>query len=94
MFARYTSPVESMLRYRIWDVEVRSPSRGRSRGRYASIPAIVVFGDMDGVLVIPEEVVEEVLTKAEEAKEVEDKVRAEIRRGMPVKDVEAKYGRL
>ena len=35
---------------------------------------------MDGVLVIPEEVVEEVLTKAEEAKEVEDKVRAEIRR--------------
>ena len=35
---------------------------------------------MDGVLVIPEDVVEEVLTKAEEAKEVEDKVRAEIRR--------------
>jgi regulator of RNase E activity RraA len=49
---------------------------------------------MDGVLVISEDVVGEVLTKAEEAKEVEDKVRAEIRWGMPVKDVEAKYGRL
>ena len=49
---------------------------------------------MDGVPVIPEEVAKEVLTKAEETKSVEDKVRAEIRRGGPVKDLEAKYGRL
>jgi len=95
VLARYTSsPVESMLRYRIWDVEVPLALSGTLTSQVRLDPGNWVFGDMDGVLVIPEEVVEEVLTKAEEAKEVEDKVRAEIRRGMPVKDVEAKYGRL
>jgi 4-hydroxy-4-methyl-2-oxoglutarate aldolase len=94
VFARYTSPVESMLCYRIWDVEVPLALSGTLTSQVRLDPGSWVFGDMDGVLVIPEDVVEEVLTKAEEAKEVEDKVRAEIRRGMPVKDVEAKYGRL
>ena len=66
MFARYTSPVESMLRYRIWDVEV----------------PLALSGTLTSQV------------RLDSAKEVEDKVRAEIRRGMPVKDVEAKYGRL
>ena len=83
-----------MLRYRIWEVEVPLALSGTLMSQVRLDPGSWIFGDMDGVLVIPEEVAKEVLTKAEEAKSVEDKVRAEIRRGVPVKDLEAKYGRL
>ncbi len=57
-------------------------------------PGDWIFGDMDGVLVIPAEAVGEVLVRAEEAKTVEDRVRSEIQRGVPVPRVYAKYGRL
>jgi regulator of RNase E activity RraA len=57
-------------------------------------PGDWIFGDMDGVLVIPKEALEEVLAKSEEAKDIEDKVREEVQRGVPVADVFDKYGRL
>jgi regulator of RNase E activity RraA len=57
-------------------------------------PGDWVFGDVDGVVIVPAAVVDEVLTKAEAAREVEDQVRADIRRGVPVRDVYRKYGRL
>jgi regulator of RNase E activity RraA len=57
-------------------------------------PGDWIFGDEDGVLVIPKEALDEVLAKSEEAKDVEDKVRQEVQAGVPVIDVYNKYGRL
>jgi 4-hydroxy-4-methyl-2-oxoglutarate aldolase len=94
VFARYTSPIESLRRSRIHDLEVPIAMTGTLSSQVRVNPGDWVFGDVDGVLVIPREELEEVLTRSEEAKEIEDKVREEVRRGTPVGEVHARYGRL
>jgi regulator of RNase E activity RraA len=94
VFARYTSPIESKLRYRVRDIEVPIALSGTLTSQVRIDPGDWVFGDVDGVVIVPAAVVDEVLTKAEAAREVEDQVRADIRRGVPVRDVYRKYGRL
>lgn len=51
-----------------------------------------IFGDLDGVVVIPQDNLVEVLTKASEKVRREDNVREELRSGVSVYDVFAKYG--
>jgi len=94
VFARYTSPIESLRRSRIHDIEVPISMTGTLTSQVRVDPSDWIFGDEDGVLVIPAEALDEVLVKAEEAKDVEDKVREEVRAGVPVIDVYNKYGRL
>lgn len=94
VFARYTSPIESLGRSRIHDLEVPIAMTGTLTSQVRVNPGDWVFGDMDGVLVIPRDALDEVLAKSEEAKEIEDKVRADVRRGVPVADVYDTYGRL
>lgn len=94
VFTRYTSPIESLGRSRIRDLEVPISMTGTLSSQVRVNPGDWVFGDMDGVLVIPKDALEEVLAKSEEAKDIEDKVREEVQRGVPVSDVFDKYGRL
>jgi 4-hydroxy-4-methyl-2-oxoglutarate aldolase len=94
VFARYTSPIESLRRSRIHDIEVPISMTGSLTSQVRVNPGDWIFGDEDGVLVIPAGALEEVLAKSEEAKDVEDKVRNEVQAGVPVIDVYNKYGRL
>lgn len=94
VFARYTSPIESLRRSRIHDIEVPISMTGTLTSQVRVNPGDWVFGDEDGVLVIPQDALAEVLAKSEEAKDIEDKVRAEVQAGVPVADVYNKYGRL
>jgi 4-hydroxy-4-methyl-2-oxoglutarate aldolase len=55
-------------------------------------PGDLVFGDYDGVVVIPRQIAEEAITRAEEKVEAENKVREELQRGESVSDVWKKYG--
>jgi 4-hydroxy-4-methyl-2-oxoglutarate aldolase len=55
-------------------------------------PGDIVFGDFDGVIVIPREIAEEAITRAEEKAEAENKVREELQRGESVSSVWEKYG--
>lgn len=55
-------------------------------------PGDLVFGDRDGVLVIPEELAEEALTRAFEKVSSENLVREAFRRGMPAVEAFARYG--
>jgi regulator of RNase E activity RraA len=57
-------------------------------------PGDWLFGDMDGVMVIPADKVEAVLIRAEEVLTIENRSRDEIRAGGDVADIYAKYGRL
>lgn len=52
----------------------------------------IVFGDVDGVLIIPKTVAEEVITKALEKASTEKTMRKAIERGMLVTDAFAKFG--
>ncbi|MCI2415977.1 hypothetical protein MOQ72_00945 [Saccharopolyspora sp. K220] len=94
VFARYTTPIESLRRSRIHDLEVPVSMTGTLSSQVRVNPGDWIFGDEDGVLVIPKDALEEVLAKSEEAKDIEDKVREEVQAGVPVADVYAKYGRL
>ncbi len=55
-------------------------------------PGDLVFGDVDGVLVVPQPIVKQALKLAVEKVEGEDRTRAELREGALLADVFAKYG--
>lgn len=55
-------------------------------------PGDLVFGDIDGIVVVPGEVVEEVVEKAFEKIAGENLVRDALRSGMLLKDAFAKFG--
>ena len=52
----------------------------------------LVFGDVDGVLIVPREIVEEVMEKALEKAAGEKVVRKAIEGGMSTTDAFAKFG--
>ena len=52
----------------------------------------IVFGDIDGVLIIPKEIAPEVLEKAIEKASTEKTMRKAIENGMLVTDAFAKFG--
>ncbi len=54
-------------------------------------PGDIVFGDRSGVVIIPQEKLEEVVAKAEELFEKEEAMIAEIRTGRPMLEVDNKY---
>ncbi|MBO0703094.1 MAG: RraA family protein [Candidatus Dormibacteraeota bacterium] len=94
VFARYLSPIESLRRSRIRDLEVPISMTGTLTSQVRVNPGDWVFGDWDGVLVIPQDALHDVLARAEEAAAIESKTRAEVQAGVPVSEVYAKYGRL
>jgi 4-hydroxy-4-methyl-2-oxoglutarate aldolase len=55
-------------------------------------PGDLVFGDIDGVVIIPKEIEEEVFQKSVEKASAENKVRHEIEDGMSSTEAFAKYG--
>ena len=54
-------------------------------------PGDFVFGDVDGVVIIPKPVIEEVITLAEEKRSKENLARDALRAGMSVKEMYEKY---
>lgn len=94
VFCRYLSPIESLLRSRIRDVEVPIAMSGSLSSQVRVDPGDWIFGDVDGVIVIPKDVLLEVVAKAEENEHIESLTRAEVRAGVPVSEVYKKYGRL
>jgi regulator of RNase E activity RraA len=94
VFTRYLSPIESRKRTRISGIEVPIAVTGTLTAQIRADPGDWIFGDMDGVIVIPADKVDAVLTRAEEIMGIENRSRNEIRAGGDVADIYAKYGRL
>lgn len=91
-FARYTSPIESLSRLRIHEVDVPLSLVG-ALGRVAVNPGDWVVADEDAVLVVPDGVVDEVLDAAQALEEIERLSRSELRAGADINEVFRKYGR-
>ncbi|MFN3325642.1 MAG: RraA family protein [Bryobacteraceae bacterium] len=88
VFCRYRTPRDIRGRWRL--VESNVPIQ---IGRATIRPGDFIVGDRDGVLVIPVEIAEEVITKAEEVVHTEDLVRKSVLEGMLPIDAYEKYGR-
>ncbi|MBL8211084.1 MAG: RraA family protein [Bryobacterales bacterium] len=89
VFAAFACSASSVGRWNIqaFQVTVRI-------GETTIHPNDFVFGDSDGVVVVPREVIVDVLTDAEDIQRRETGMREELRRGLSVKDAYARYGSL
>jgi 4-hydroxy-4-methyl-2-oxoglutarate aldolase len=89
VFAKFKCSASSVGR---WDIkEYQIPIK---IGNTVIHPGDFVFGDVDGVVIVPQNLTMEVLLKAEDLFEREKGMREELRRGVSVKDTYAKYGAL
>jgi 4-hydroxy-4-methyl-2-oxoglutarate aldolase len=90
-FRRYHSPVEALQRWSYYRWQQPIALRGSMSATVIVRPGDFIFGDIDGVLVIPIERLEEVLRLSEEHAAIENRARAEF--ADPTKDVEEVYAR-
>jgi len=93
VFVRYTSHIESNGRWMIKDVQTPISLTGQLQTQVRVRPGDFIVGDCDGVVVIPREIVEEVLIRAEKVEEVEQKSREDLAGGALFEEVFKKYGR-
>lgn len=89
VFARFKCAASSVGRWSIHEYQV--PIR---IGDVLIHPGDYVFGDIDGVVVIPQNIVLDVLGSAEDVYQRETSMRRELRAGAPIQTVYEKYGAL
>lgn len=92
VYARYRTPVQSIGRWKVtaWQVPAYLP--GATKQHVIVNPGDFVLGDVDGVIVVPYDVVEKVLNEAERLTATEVRIRAELDAGATLEQVLAKYG--
>jgi len=93
-FCRYQLPVEAFGRWRAIDYQKKIYFKGDLQDKVEINPGDFIFGDIDGVLIIPKELTEEILLKCEEVYEAENVSRVDYKSGMDPIDVFKKYKRL
>jgi 4-hydroxy-4-methyl-2-oxoglutarate aldolase len=81
LFARYRSPVEAFGRVITIDHQVPIRMSGELTETVIVNPGDFIFGDLDGVLVIPKDLTLPVLLEAERIAGIEDAARADFQRG-------------
>lgn len=88
VFCRFRNCASSVGRWSIreWMITVKI-------GNTTINPDDFVFGDIDGVVIIPKELTTDVLLKTEEIVTRENKMRVEIAKGVRISDVYKKYGK-
>jgi 4-hydroxy-4-methyl-2-oxoglutarate aldolase len=89
VFARFKSSASSIGR---WDI--KSYQVTIKIGETVIEPGDFVFGDSDGVVVVPKAITLDVLVAAEDLHRRESGMRAELRQGLSVKEAYSKYGSL
>jgi regulator of RNase E activity RraA len=89
VFAAFKSPASSIGRWNIREYEVPIKI-----GNTIIHPGDFVFGDVDGVVIVPKAIVQDILASAEDVYRREGAMRDELSRGVPIKDAYAKYGSL
>jgi regulator of RNase E activity RraA len=88
VFARYRTPADIRGRWRLvaWNIPIVI-------GSVSIAPGDLILGDRDGVVVIPQAIAEEVVSKAEEVVRTENLVRAAILEGVLPLEAYQRFGR-
>lgn len=92
VYARYRTPVQSIGRWRVTGAQENVYLRGATTARVLVRPGDFILGDEDGVIVIPSDIVEAVLERAEQLTAVEQRIRAEVAGGLSLQDALKRYG--
>lgn len=92
VFATYRTPVQSIGRWRVthWQTPVYLPG---ATGRHVTVhPGDFVLADEDGAIVIPSQLVDEVLVEAEAVTRREAELRDVLRAGTPLQEAIDRFG--
>jgi 4-hydroxy-4-methyl-2-oxoglutarate aldolase len=92
VYARYRTPVQSIGRWRVTGWQERVHLRGATARRVAVDPGDFILGDDDGVIVVPADIVEQVLVRAEHLTTLEQRIRADLAAGLTLSQALDKYG--
>lgn len=93
-FCRYQTPVEAYKRWSYYDWGLTVGLRGALTATVLVHPGDFVFGDLDGVVIVPMELRDEVLLRAESLVQHENEVRQEFLSGADPVEVYRRHGRL
>ena len=93
VFARYRCPIEAFGRYTLIDCQVPIRVAGALTETVVVNPDDFIFGDEDGVLVIPKKLTLQVLLECERIKELENQAREDFARGDDPLEVFQRYKR-
>ena len=93
-FCRYQSPIEAYQRWSYYEWQVPVGLRGALSSVVPVRPGDFIFGDLDGVVVVPKEQCVEILLKAERLVEEETAARGELLAGHDPVEVYRKYGKM
>ena len=93
VFARYRSPVEAFGRYKLIECQVPIRIAGELRDTVLVNPGDFIFGEEDGVIVIPKELTLEVLLECERIMGLENEARRDFARGDDPFEVFQRYKR-
>lgn len=94
VFARFRNPVEAFGRYMMMACQVPILLSGETTETVRVDPGDFIFGEADGVLVIPKNLTLQVLTECERVIGIENKARVEFARGEDPVEVFQRYKRL
>lgn len=92
-FARYTSPIESKSRWRPREIQIPIYMTGSLTQSVLVRPGDWLFGDVDGVIVIPEEILAEAAARVSELARLERLSRKAFQAGATFREVYEKYKR-
>jgi len=92
VYARYRTPVQSIGRWKVTDHQVPVYLRGATTTHVQVRPGDFILADEDGAIVIPVEVVEQVLEEAERLTQTEREIRVELAKGLSLAQALEKYG--
>lgn len=94
VFARYRNPVEAFGRYMMISCQIPILLSGETTETVRVDPGDFIFGEADGVLVIPKHLTLEVLAECEKFSGIENKARVEFARGDDPVEVFERYKRM
>jgi regulator of RNase E activity RraA len=87
VYVQFQTPADSLCRWELLDWDTTAVVGGVEVN-----PGDVVFGDIDGITVVPEDVAEDVLLEAERMRDDETSVREAVTDGVAPKAAYDKYG--
>ncbi len=94
VFARYRCPIEAFGRYTMLTCQVPVRISGETTATVEVKPGDFIFGDYDGVLVIPQDLTLQVLCECERIMDLENSARVDFARGDDPVAVFERYKRL
>ena len=94
VYARYRTPVQSIGRWKVVDSGVPVTMPGATRPTVEVRPGDFLLADIDGAIVIPAAVVEDVLQRAEALGAVEVDIRRELAEGLSLSEALTKFGHI